>query len=73
MGCRMLACLRGATSLYCSSKTFRRAYACRSRGSGVPGMSHENVSYSYQRSILLLLAPTPRYTDTKAAVHSNVS
>ena len=80
MGCRMLACLRRSYfSLHCSSKTFRRAYACCSRGYGEPGISHEIVSHSFQRSILmrdralLLLAPTARYTDTKAGVRSNVS
>jgi hypothetical protein len=80
MGCRILACLRRSyCSLHISSKTFRRAYACRSRGSGEPGISHENVSYSFQRTIFmrdivhLLLAPAPRYTDTKAGVRSNVS
>ena len=80
MGCRILACLRSSYfSLHFSSKTFRRAYACRSRGYGELSISHENVSYSFQRTILmqdmvhLLLAPTPRYTDTKAGVRSNVS
>ena len=80
MGCRILGSLRSSYfSLYFSSKTFRRAYACRSRGYGELSISHENASHSFQHNILmrdralLLLAPTALYTDTKAGVRSNVA